>query len=295
MKYYFALAIPLVPICLTNPVSAQETPPQATTENQELNVGFGIPETFDLQGYIGVSVGLSPTYQGSDEVSTAGLPLINIRQEDFLFIQGASVNPNDGYGSIGWNALNFGYGGGGERKFGLSVGPMIRFNVGRDEDGNSALKGLGDINDSIGSGGFIEARTGNWFADVSAVSQDTGVADGGLSVALRSGYTIEISERLSITPIVYSSWGNDDYMQGFYGVNSTQATRSGLAQYNAEAGFKDVGFQIGMTYSMSEKFLINGQIGYQRLLNDAADSPIVDNNSGSSDQFRALIGIAYKF
>jgi len=295
MKYLLAVVIPLVPLCLSNPVFAQDTPPQTTAGDQEISVGLGIPETIDLQGYIGVALGVSPNYQGSDEVSAVGLPLVDIRQEGFLFIRGASVNPNDGYGSIGWNALNFGYSAGGERKFGLSIGPMIRFNAGRDEGDNSVLNGLGDIDDSVGSGGFIEARAGNWFADVGAVSQDAGDADDGLSVALRSGYTAQISERMSITPTVFSSWGNDDYMQGFYGVNSSQATRSGLAQFNAESGFKDVGIQIGTTYSMSDSFLINGQIGYQRLLGDAADSPIVDNNSGSRDQFRALIGMAYKF
>lgn len=295
MKSPLAVAIALVPVCLSNPVFAQDTTPQSAVGDREVSLGLGIPETFDFHGHIGLAVGAFPDYQGSDDFSAVGLPLVDIRQENFLFIRGASVNPNDGHGSIGWNALNFGYAEHGKRKFSLSLGPMIRFNVGRDEDDNSALSGLGDIDDSIGGGGFIEARAGNWSADVSAASQDAGDAGDGLLVAFRSSYTAQISERLSVAPAVVTSWGDDDYMQGFYGVNSAQAARSGLTQFSAESGFKDVGFQIGTTYSLSENFLINGQIGYQRLLNDAADSPIVDNNNGSRDQFRALLGVAYHF
>ncbi len=295
MKYSLIIAIAFAFIRLNNPVFAQDTTPQKTVGDREVSLGLGIPATIDFHGYIGLATGVFPDYQGSDDVSAVVLPLVDIRQEDFLFIRGASVNPNDGYGSMGWNALNFGYDERGERKLALSFGPMIRFSAGRDEDDNSALIGLGDIDDSAALGGFIEVRAGNWSADVSTVSQDAGDAGDGLLVAFRSSYTAQISERFSITPTVFASWGDDDYMQGFYGVNSAQAMRSGATQFNAESGFKDVGFQIGMTYSLFENFLINGQIGYQQLLNDAADSPIVDSSNRSRDQIRVLFGMAYKF
>lgn len=295
MKLPLAVAITLIPVCLSNPVFAQDTTPQSTVGDREVSLGLGIPETIELQGHIGVALGVSPEYQGDDEVSLVGVPIIDIRQDDFLFIRGASVNPNDGYGSIGWNALNFGYAERGERKFGLSIGPMIRFSAGRDEDDNSALNGLGDIDNSAGGGVFIEARAGNWSADISSASQDAGEEDDGLLVSLRSSYTAQINERFSITPIIFASWGDDDYMQGFFGVNSAQATRSGLPQFNAESGIKDVGIQISSNYSVSENFLINGQIGYQRLLDDAAESPIVDSSDGSRNQLRLLFGAAYKF
>lgn len=292
MKSLITVAIALVPVCMNNVAFAQDVSPAG---DREVSVGLGVPDSINLKGHIGVAFGAFPDFQGSDDVSAVGLPLVDIRQEEFMFIRGASVNPNDGYGSIGWNALNFGYSRSGERKFGLSVGPMIRFGAGRDEDDNSALSGLGDIGDSAGSGVFIEARAGNWTADISSTSQDAGDAGDGLLVAIRSSYTALINGRFSITPAVFAGWGDDDYMQGFYGVSNAQATRSGLTQFNAGSGFKDVGFQIGTTYSLSENFLINGQVGYQRLLDEAADSPIVDRNDSSRDQYRALFGIAYKF
>ncbi len=266
-----------------------------TAENREVNLGIGIPLTIDFSGHIGQAVGMRPDYQGSNDTSGIVLPLVDIRQEGFLFIRGASVNQNEGYGSIGWNALNFGYKEHGKRKFGLSLGPMIRFNPGRHENDNSALNGLGDIDNNLGTGGFIEARANDWLVDVSATSQKTGKKEDGLLVVFRSSIICRINKRFSITPAVFTSWGNKDYMQGFYGVDSTQATRSGLMQFNAESGLKDVGFQLSTTYSLSGNFLLNGQVGYQRLLNGAADSPIVDNNNGSRGQISALFGMAYRF
>ncbi len=295
MKRLLAVAVALGPVCLSSPVFAQDPAPQGPVGDRQLSLGLGIPETLQLRGHVGVAIGAVPEFQGSDDLSAVGLPLVDIRQEDFMFISGASVNPNDGYGSIGWYALNFAYAQRGKRLFGLSVGPMIRVGVGRDEHDNSALDGLGDIDDSAGSGVFVEARAGSWTADISSTSQDAGDEGDGLLVAVRSRYSVQISERFSIAPAVVASWGDEDYMQGFYGVSNAQASRSGLTRFNAQSGFKDVGIQVGATYSLSEKFLINGQIGYQRLLGDAADSPIVDRKDGSRDQFSALFGIAYKF
>ena len=38
-----------------------------------------------------------------------------------------------------------------------------------------------------------------------------------------------------------TTWASDDYMKAYFGVDSGDASRSGLDEYNADAGFKDVG------------------------------------------------------
>ncbi len=68
----------------------------------------------------------------------------------------------------------------------------------------------------------------------------------------------------------------------------------GLAAFDGGSGFKDVGLQIEASYAVSDNWALNGQAGYQRLLTDAADSPLVDQE-GSADQFLALIGVTYRF
>ncbi len=48
------------------------------------------------------------------------------------------------------------------------------------------------------------------------------------------------------------------------------------------------------SYAVSPSWSLEGQIGYWRLLNNAADSPIT-KNSGSANQVRGLIGFSYQF
>lgn len=263
-------------------------------KDRQISLSIGIPDSIEFHGGIGVNAGVVADYEGSDDFAVAVLPLVDIRQPGFLFLKGASVNPNDGLASLGWNAINFGYSKGSEQKLRLSVGPIVRYRGGRDEGHNDALKGLGDIDGGVGLGGFLEASAGPWSGDVTVAPQEAGNGHDGLLAAFGAKYTATASDRLTVSVGLSASWADDDYMQGFFGVTSAQAARSGLPRFDGDAGFKDAGIQIGASYAMSENWSIDGQVGYQRLLNDAADSPIVERK-GSSDQFRALVGVAYRF
>jgi outer membrane scaffolding protein for murein synthesis (MipA/OmpV family) len=61
------------------------------------------------------------------------------------------------------------------------------------------------------------------------------------------------------------------------------SARSGLATFNASDGVKDVGVTFALTYSITENWNIGGLVGYQRLLNDAEDSPAA--KIGSENQY----------
>ena len=51
---------------------------------------------------------------------------------------------------------------------------------------------------------------------------------------------------------------------------------------------------VGVDYALSDNWAITGQVGYARLLGDAADSPIVDDE-GSANAFSAGIFVGYRF
>ncbi len=278
--------------CLSSNLAAQTS---ETEGNRAVSLGIGLPNDQPWQGHIGAWVGLMPDYEGSNDTEAAiVLPMVDIAQRDFLFVRGAGINPNDGDASLGWQALNLVYAERGVRRFSLSVGPLIRFFRGRDQDANAALNQLGDIDDGISGGGFLQLRAGGWSADLSAVSREAGAAGGGLLVSLRTGYTVRLGPRLSITPGAYASWGDDDLMQGLFGISSTQAANSPHARFDADAGVKDVGITVRADYALGRHFLIRGEAGYQRLTGNAADSPLVDG-AGSANQYRALLGLAYRF
>jgi outer membrane scaffolding protein for murein synthesis (MipA/OmpV family) len=88
------------------------------------------------------------------------------------------------------------------------------------------------------------------------------------------------------------TWADDDYMSSYFGVNANNAARSGLHQFNADAGFKDAGITLSYTYAFGERWGLTALARYDRLFGDAADSPIVDDR-GDANQF--ILGLLVNF
>jgi outer membrane protein len=74
-------------------------------------------------------------------------------------------------------------------------------------------------------------------------------------------------------------------------VNAGRSARSGLDEFDAEAGFKRVDIEASVGYLLTENWTIHGQVGVGLLVGDAADSPIVKEEVQPS----ALPGVGYKF
>lgn len=262
-------------------------------KDKKINLGIGNPDANDFHGRFGVGAGIAPDYEGSDESGLTVLPLADVTAPGGLFLKGASVNPNDGLASAGLPLLNLDYSEGSRRRLRLSVGPLVRYRGGRDEDDSDTLAGLGDIDPSIEVGGFMEVQAGIWSAEATA-AQDVSNGHDGFLITFGTKAMLPASDNLTISAGLSTSWADGDYTQNFFGVTGGQAVRRGHARFDGNEGFKDLGIQIGASYAVSESWSLDGQLGYQRLLNDAADSPLVDK-AGSPDQVRALVGIAYRF
>ena len=72
------------------------------------------------------------------------------------------------------------------------------------------------------------------------------------------------------------------------------AARSGLQTFDADAGFKDVGLNLAALYKPWEHWGFVGLASYRRLLGDAEDSLVVDDE-GDKNQFTGGILVFYKF
>jgi MipA family protein len=86
-----------------------------------------------------------------------------------------------------------------------------------------------------------------------------------------------------------------DSMQFLFGVSDAASIRNGrVGPFNADAGVQSVGANATVSYDWSEdwKFTVFGR--YDRLVGDAADSPIT-KEFGSPDQFTVGAGVAYSF
>ena len=97
---------------------------------------------------------------------------------------------------------------------------------------------------------------------------------------------------LSIGP--RARWSDDRYQRAYFGVTPAVAAATGLPAYDPGGGFHAIGAVAGLTYQFDRNWGLYGYAGYDRLIGDAADSPIV-RAFGSRDQFSAGIGLSYSF
>jgi MipA family protein len=118
--------------------------------------------------------------------------------------------------------------------------------------------------------------------------------DNGFLATIRGVYRARLAESLGMVAFVGSTWADDDYMSSYFGIDAADAAASGLDQFNADEGFKDVNFGGALSYRFLERWSVAGVATYARLLNDAKDSPIVDD-VGDANQFFGGALINYQF
>jgi outer membrane scaffolding protein for murein synthesis (MipA/OmpV family) len=83
-------------------------------------------------------------------------------------------------------------------------------------------------------------------------------------------------------------------MSDYFGIDADDAARSGLNQFDADAGFKDVGADLVLGFGQGPGWQASLVGRYRYLLDDAADSPIVDDE-GDENQLFAGVLVGYRF
>lgn len=214
-----------------------------------------------------------PEYEGSDDYSVSGFPLINIVWRDTIFL-----NSRKGLGAYVWNRNNI--------KLGLSIG----YTIGRDEDNSSHLDGLGDIKSGANANVLLEWTPGNVALDAHYEQQITG-QDTGFQVHLGAGYNLQITKKVSIVPTVKTTYASSDYMEEYFGISQRQSDRSGLFVYDADSGLKSIGLQVMANYRVNEHWGIQTMAAYNHLVGGASDSPVVKNEN----QYLLGLGLSHKF
>lgn len=237
------------------------------------------PDTASKPGKWTVVIGgggaYAPDYEGSDNYEFQPFPFASIVYDDFIFIEGTS---------LGANLLNY---------EGLTAGPIARYGSGRDEDDNDALDGLGDVDAAIELGGFAKYEIGIWSASMT-VTQDVAGGHDGMVAELATGVAVPLAGNLRSSIEASTSWADSNYMETFFGISRSQSAKSGHDQFEADAGFKDVGIMLGLDYMVTEAIGVSGRVQYKRLVGDAADSPIV-KDEGSADQFFTGMFLTYRW
>jgi len=173
----------------------------------------------------------------------------------------------------------------------VTIGLALSYTLGRDEDDSDDLEGLGDVDGGLTANGLIEWKIIKGTSlGIHYERQVTG-EETGYQVHGELGFRAFLPPRFILKPSLRATFASNEYMDAFFGVTSKQSARSGLREYRPEAGLKSVGMQIMLIYPFMEKWGLQVLGGYDRLVGDAADSPVVRD----ADQFSAGLGLSYSF
>lgn len=232
------------------------------------------------RGYIvtvGVGAQAYPKFPGADDLGIYPMPIVGFRRAGRP-VPLEAPDEGFGFGLLGSDSP-------------VNIGPAINIQRRRRESDVGAP--VGDVGWTIEAGGFAEVFLGENFRVRGEVRQGIGghrglVGDLGLDLFARGdGDTV-----FSIGPRV--RWGDNDYMDAYYGVTPPVGIAAGLPAYDPGSGIHSIGGTAGVRLDVGGGFAVHGYARYDRLMNDAADSPIVAN-FGTRDQFGGGIGLSYSF
>ncbi len=225
------------------------------------------------------NAGFSPDWEGAKSYSFLAYPSVSLRRADAREWSA----PDDGVDFSVYDARGF------------SIGPVARYEPGRyRNDDPRRLFGIHDVPWTIEPGIFAE-----YWAIPETLRARLEIRHG-----LGSGYGFvadaAVDYLFHLGPATFAlgprlSLADQELMRRQFGVTLTDSLQNGaVAPFKPEGGLKSAGLATSLTYDFSKQWSAVAYGGYDRLVADAAKSPLV-KKLGSPDQFRAGLTLNYSF
>jgi outer membrane protein len=235
-------------------------------------VSFGLPAVAQERSFnfaLGAGVGAAPEYLGSDEYEATAFPTFS-------------------FGSLKWGAIDAGNGVRGLPDNGFSVNAAFRVLGERSVSDSPELVGLEDIDIALELGVGLKYQETNWMAFGEVRRGVTG--HDGLTGTLGGDLIMRPSDRWLVTVGPRINFGDDEFADTYFGVDTATAN---FAPYTATGGAMSAAIQLTGSYYIDDNWSFDSGISYEKLLGDAADSPITLR--GSDDQWRVGVGFSRVF
>lgn len=250
------------------PVAAIAGGPQAVTS--EAPVAAPVLTRPSLSFSLGAGVGAGPSYFGSDDLSAG--PVFSVGID--------SVNMG---GGLGYTSGAYGNG--------LKLRGSFRHIGKREASEHAELTGMDDIGSAVELGLRLTYRQDNYALFGTTRYGVTGhnalVGELGADLIMRpsDALSFRVGPRLDL--------GSDRFASTYFGVTADEEVSSGIPEYDAKGGLMSAGIELGAGYSLNDRWRVDGTVSWDRLLNDAADSPITA--LGSADQFGVRVELVRRF
>lgn len=225
---------------------------------------------------IGLGAQFVPSYPGSDKVSIRPFGDFSTTRGDKPF---GFEAPDE---SFGFAVLKAGP---------LRIGPALNIEGSRKPSDVGAA--LAKVDTTFEAGAFVEFQLAENFRLRSEVRRGLGGHDGwignvGADYVMRDGdrYLFSIGPRLTLS--------DRDFHRAYFGVSPQESVATGLAAFDPDGGVQAVGATAGLLFALGPQWGIYSYAKYDRLVGDAARSPVV-RQLGSRDQFSGGLALTYSW
>jgi len=242
-------------------------------------------ETMDK--VVGVVVGMGPDYLGSDDNQGIAAPFVRWKFEgEERYIQLLATE-------LSFNVLD---------DPNWEFGPVLNYRFGRDDDvDDEVVKNMAEIDGTVElgiMGAYVwrgnDDPKRHRFITSAEVLFDVGDEYEGWLGMVDVKYWYPYNKPIDLMIGFGLTYGNSDFMNTYFGVSSADAATTGLAQFDAGSGLRDIHTPAAIVYHYSMNWHIIGGLKYFALLDDASDSPITDDR-GESSQIFAGVGVGYSW
>jgi len=232
------------------------------------------PEETQLS--LGIGPVFKPDYFGSDDYEVQPDPQVFIQFQNFSF-----------FDDDGADLALFGFSG-------FKLGPSLRLVGDRREEENPALEGLGDVGVTFELGGFASTTFRERYSFKFKVRRGIATGHRGLIVDACGTALLFRYGRFSTSISAQASWIGNDYADTFFSITDAQSTNSGLRQFEARSGFRNLGGSLNGYINLGQRWSLNPYIQYDYIIGNVADSPLVAD-LGSRNQFRTGFHLIRQF
>ncbi|SFK16005.1 MipA/OmpV family protein [Caulobacter sp. UNC279MFTsu5.1] len=234
-----------------------------------------------LQVAVGAGALYRPDYPGSDDYKVRPLPFVVLRYE------------RAGYTIV--------VGGGGAvvdvaRDPRLVFGPLLHYRLGRHDVSDPVVRKLPELDDAVEAGVRLtysgDLGGGRLVAGVDYLHDVSGTHQG---QTLQASLSFErpLSPRVVLGARGALTYADRDFMRSYYGVDG-RAEPSGLPRYAPDPGLQAGEVGLSLRWSLDPRWSVIGSAAYERLMDEAAGSPLV-RLRGSRNQTSLALGVVRRF
>lgn len=169
---------------------------------------------------------------------------------------------------------------------GLAIMPSFDYRSARDSADSRALAGLPDIDATGELGAQLKYSVGNAFGYVAA-RKGFGGHDGVVG-EVGAKYRIKPTDRLTLWAGAEAGFGNETFVDRYFGVASQDPTVPG---YAPDGGIYSHALSLEGRYALTDSLAVLGEARYTQLTGDAADAPFVQDTAQPS----VRVGLVHRF